>query len=159
MHAYPFICARMAQSSDVHPDAAVVDFINKFFSEMKQCGAETSNHLAKDNEAIVAAAGKVAVQYYHCSHHAKTGDNLLPDRLHFSFKKGFNGIKLYHDPVLITRVRSLPTQAIGFKETAEKGRSFDYFLSKKEGASGMPAQIRIFIGETSGIKIDDLGSL
>ena len=149
----------MAQSSDVHPDAAVVDFINKFFWEMKQCGAETSNHLAKDNEAIVAAAGKVAVQYYHCSHHAKTGDNLLPDRLHFSFKKGFNGIKLYQDPVHITRVRSLATQAIGFKETAEKGRSFDYFLSKKEGVSGIPAQIRIFIGETSGIKIDDLGSL
>jgi hypothetical protein len=48
----------MAQSSDVHPDAAVVDFINKFFWEMKQCGAETSNHLAKDNEAIVAAAGE-----------------------------------------------------------------------------------------------------
>jgi hypothetical protein len=59
----------------------------------------------------------------------------------------------------ITRVRSLATHAIGFKETAEKDRSFDCFLSKKEGVSGMPAQIRIFIGEASGIKIDDLGSL
>jgi hypothetical protein len=61
--------------------------------------------MAKDNEAIVAAAGKVAVYTIlsfsdcDCSHHAKTGDNLLPDRLHFSFQKGFNGIKLYHDPV------------------------------------------------------------
>ncbi len=151
--------APMAQAGDVQPDPAVVEFINKFFAEMKKVGAENSDPGAADIDAKVAAAGKIAMGYYHKSHHAKAGDNLLPDRLRFSFKKGFNGIKFYQDPVKITRVRALTTQAIGFKETAEKGKSFDYFLAKKEGVSGMPAQIRIFIGETSGIKIDDLGSL
>jgi hypothetical protein len=149
----------MSHTSDVQPDAAVVEFINSFFREMKRLGAETSDPSAADNEAVVAAAGKVAMQFYHRSHHAKAGDNLLPDRLRFSFKKGFNGIKFYKDPVHVTRVRALTTQAIGFKETAESGRSFDYFLAKKDGAAGLPAQMRIFVGETSGIKIDDVGSL
>ena len=146
-------------AGDVQPDPAVVEFINKFFADMKKAGAETATPNDGDIDAKVAAAGKVAMGYYHKSHHSKAGDNLLPDRLRFSFKKGFTGIKFYQDPVKVTRVRALTTQAIGFKETAEKGKSFDYFLAKKEGVSGMPAQVRIFIGEQSGIKFDDVGSL
>ena len=149
----------MSHASDVQPDAAVVEFINRFFSEMKTLGADASDPSSAQNESNVSAAGKIAMQYYHHSHHAKAGDNLLPDRLRFSFKKGFNGIKYYQHPVQITRVRALVTQAVGFKETAEKGHAFDYFLAKRDGVSGMPAQIRIFIGESSGIKIDDVGSL
>ena len=149
----------MSHASDVQPDAAVVEFINRFFSEMKALGADASDPSSAGNESNVSAAGKIAMQYYHHSHHAKAGDNLLPDRLRFSFKKGFNGIKYYQHPVQITRVRALATQAVGFKETAEKGHAFDYFLAKRDGVSGMPAQIRIFIGESSGIKIDDVGSL
>jgi|GEM_PF-1181445 len=148
-----------AAAGDVQPDPAVVEFINKFFADMKKAGAEAANPNDGDIDVKVAAAGKVAMGFYHRNHHAKSGDNLNPDRLRFSFKKGFTGIKFYQDPVKITRVRALTTQAIGFKETAEKGKSFDYFLAKKEGVSGMPAQIRIFIGEQSGIKIDDVGSL
>jgi hypothetical protein len=72
---------------------------------------------------------------------------------------GYNGIKYYQYPVQITRVRALVTQAVGFKDTAEKGRAFDYFLAKRDGVSGLPAPIRVFIGESSGIKIDDVGSL
>lgn len=151
--------APVVHAGDVQPDPAVVEFINKFFADMKKAGAEAANPNDGDIDSKVAAAGKVAMGYYHRHHHAKSGDNLNPDRLRFSFKKGFTGIKFYQDPVKITRVRALTTQAIGFRETAEKGKSFDYFLAKKEGVSGMPAQIRIFIGEQSGIKIDDLGSL
>ena len=124
----------MSHASDVQPEAPIVAFINNFFAEMKQMGADSSDPSAADNEANVCAAGKIAMQYYHHSHHAK--DNLLPDRLRFSFKKGFNGIKFYQDPVHITRARALATHAIGFKETAEKGKLFDYFLAKKDGVAG-----------------------
>ena len=32
---------------------------------------------------------------------------------------------------------ALATQGVGYKETAEKGRLFDYFLAKREGAGGV----------------------
>jgi hypothetical protein len=148
-----------AAPGDVEPDEKIVAFINEYFTKMKEAGAETATPNDSDIDAKVAAAGKIAMNYYHRSHHSKAGDNLLPDRLRFSFKKGFTGIKFYQHPVKVTRVRALTTQAIGFKETAEKGKSFDYFLAKKEGVSGMPAQVRVFVGEQSGIKFDDTGSL
>jgi hypothetical protein len=127
----------MSHAGDVQPDASVVEFINNFFGDMKRLGANSSAPSDADNESNVSAAGKVAMQYYHHSHHAKAGDNLLPDRLRFSFKKAFNNIKFYEDPVRITRVRALATQGVGYKETAEKGRLFDYFLAKREGAGGV----------------------
>jgi hypothetical protein len=148
-----------AQAADTKPDPKVVEFINSFFTKMKETGADAANPNDADIDKKVAEAGKVAMGFYHKSHHAKSGDNLLPDRLRFSFKKGFTGIKFYEHPVKVSRVRALTTQAIGFKETAEKGSSFDYFIDKKAGVSGRPAQIRIFINEAGDIKIDDLGSL
>ena len=104
---------------------------------MKALGNDSSDPSSAENEANVSAAGKVAIQYYHHSHQAKAGDNLLPDRLRFSFKKGSNGIKYYQHPVQITRVRTLVTQAVGFKDAAERGRAFDYFLAKRDGAAGL----------------------
>jgi hypothetical protein len=145
--------------ADVEPDPKVVEFINELFVKMKEAGADAADPNEAGITSKVETAGKIAQKFYHKSHHAKAGDNLLPDRLRFSFKKGFTGIKFYEHPVKVSRVRKLTTQAIGFKETAERGTAFDYFIDKKPGVSGRPAPIRIFIGEMSGITIDDLGSL
>jgi hypothetical protein len=145
-----------AAPTDVPPDAKVVAFINGFCKEMLAAGAQD---LKDPTDQQVAELGKKVMKFYHKSHYANAGDNLLPDRLRFSFKKGISNLKFYDCPVNVTRVRKTTTTGIGFKETAEKGSVYDYFLKKKEGVSGMPAQVRVFVNEGGQIFFDDLGSL
>jgi hypothetical protein len=144
-----------AAAGDVPQDPKVVEFINKFCADIGAAAQASDNN----DDVAVSELGKKAVKYFHKSHYDNTGANLKADRLRFSFKKGSGDLKFYDCPVKITRVRKTGTTAIGFKETGEKGAVYDYFLAKKAGVSGMPAQIRIFVSETGGIWIDDVGSL
>ena len=112
----------------------------------------------KAESKVYSALGKQAMKFYHRSHYNNAGDNLKDDRLRFSFKKGATDLKFYECPVKITRVRKTATSGIGFKETAEKGSVYDYFLAKKAGVSGLPAQVRVFVNEKGEISFD-LGSL
>lgn len=145
----------LAAAGDVPQDPKVVEFINKFCSEIGEA-AKTVN---SNDDAAVSELGKKAVKFFHKSHYDNTGANLKADRLRFSFKKGSGNLKFYDCPVKITRVRKTGTTAIGFKETGEKGAVYDYFLAKKAGVAGMPAQIRIFVSEAGVISVDDVGSL
>jgi hypothetical protein len=52
--------------------------------------------------------------------------------------------------VKITRIRRTGVSAIGFRETAEKGKVTDYFVAKKDGVNGMPAPVKIFFPEGGG---------
>lgn len=147
--------ARAGAPTDVPPDPKVVEFINGFCADMGAAAKEKAGM----TDADISELGKKAMKYYHKSHFNGAKDNLKDDRLRFSFKKGIGNLKFYKCPVEITRVRKTNTSGIGFKDTAEKGQVFDYFLKKNDGVAGMPAQIRVFVNEKGEISFDDLGSL
>lgn len=112
------------------------------------------------NEASIDAAIKAALPYLHKSLLGPGGSDVSADLRRFSFKKAWENAKFYAQPVKITRVRKTSTTAIGFRETAEKGKVVDYFVGKKEGVSGMPAPVKIFFPEGGGEpKISYVGSL
>ncbi len=144
-----------AGPTDVQPDPKVVEFINTFCAEMNAA----TKDMPSPSDGDISELGKKAMKFYHRSHYNGAKDNLKDDRLRFSFKKGMSNIKFYDCPVKITRVRKTATSGIGFKDTAEKGLVFDYFLKKKDGVAGMPAQVRVFVSEKGEISFDDLGSL
>lgn len=106
------------------------------------------------------AAVKAALPYLHKSLLAPGGGDVSSDLRRFSFKKAWENARFYAQPVKITRIRRTGLSAIGFRETAEKGKVSDYFVAKKEGASGMPAPVKIFFPEGGGDpKISYVGSL
>lgn len=106
------------------------------------------------------AAVKAALPYLHKSLLAPGGGDVTGDLRNFSFKKAWSNAKFYAQPVKITRIRRTGLSAIGFRETAEKGKVSDYFVGKKEGVNGMPAPVKIFFPEGGGEpKISYVGSL
>lgn len=106
------------------------------------------------------AAVKAALPHLHKSLLAPGGGDVSADLRRFSFKKAWENAKFYAQPVKITRVRRTGTSAIGFRETAEKGKVTDYFVAKKDGVNGMPAPVKIFFPEGGGEpKISYVGSL
>jgi hypothetical protein len=106
------------------------------------------------------AAIKAALPFLHKSLLAPGGGDVSSDLRRFSFKKAWENAKFYAQPVKITRIRRTGISAIGFRETAEKGKVSDYFVAKKEGVSGMPAPVKIFFPEGGGEpKISYVGSL
>ena len=112
------------------------------------------------NEANFDAAVKAALPYLHKSLLGPGGGDVTADLRRFSFKKAWSNAKFYAQPVKITRVRKTGTSAIGFQETAEKGKVVDYFVAKKDGVAGMPAPVKVFFPEGGGEpKISYVGSL
>lgn len=106
------------------------------------------------------AAVKAALPYLHKSLLGPGGTDVSADLRRFSFKKAWENAKFYAQPVKITRIRRTGVSAIGFRETAEKGRVTDYFVAKKEGVNGMPAPVKIFFPEGGGEpRISYVGSL
>ena len=106
------------------------------------------------------AAVKAALPYLHKSLLAPDGADVTNDLRNFSFKKAWSNAKFYAQPVKITRIRRTGVSAIGFRETAEKGKVTDYFVGKKDGVNGMPAPVKIFFPEGGGEpKISYVGSL
>jgi hypothetical protein len=119
------------------PDPAAVAKISKF---IELCVSNTD----------INEAGKkvVAASLVHKSKLDPTGAQLNADSLRFAFKKAFENAKLYEPK--ITRVVLTGTTAVGFKETASKGKLYKYFVAKKEGVTGMPAPIQVFFPEGGG---------
>jgi hypothetical protein len=75
---------------------------------------------------------------------------LTKDVYSFSFKKAHQNAKFYKNPVSITRTRLRKTTPVGYQETAEEGKTIDYFIDKKEKKNGMPAPIQIFFPANGG---------
>jgi hypothetical protein len=106
------------------------------------------------------AAVRAIVPYVHRSLLDATGAQLTTDVRQFSFKKAFGAAPLYGVPVKVTRTRPSNVTAIGFGATAERGRSVDYFVAKRDGQPGMPAPVTVFFPESGGApKVSYLGSL
>lgn len=145
----PLSFTRPAQAQMDEPvDARAEKLLNDFLAAM------TAN---PDN---MDAAVKAALPFLHKSLLAPGGSDVSADLRRFSFKKAWENAKFYAQPAKITRVRRTGTTAIGFRETAEKGRVIDYFIAKKEGVNGMPAPVKIFFPEGNGEpRLSYLGSL
>mgnify|MGYP003966049111 CR=1 FL=1 len=135
-----------AHAEDVKPDPKAEELLNKFMTAL----------LVEDE----AASAKAVMSLVHKSLLSNDKSDLSPDLRRFSFKKAHGGAGHYTSPVKITRVRKTGITAIGFKETAEAGAVYDYFISKKEGVTGMPAPVKVFFPKDGGeLKISYMGSL
>jgi hypothetical protein len=147
--ATPLFHPRPAQAQMDEPvDARAEKLLNDFLAALTG---------SPDN---MDAAIKAALPHLHKSLLAPGGGDVSSDLRRFSFKKAWENAKFYAQPVKITRIRRTGTSAIGFRETAEKGKVTDYFIAKKEGTSGMPAPVKIFFPEGGGEpKISYVGSL
>lgn len=133
-------------SQDVQPDPKAVEVINNF---MKALSIE-------DFEQSV----KAAMPYLHKSLLNDAGNDISPDLRRFSFKKAHDGVKFYAIPATITRVQKTTQTQVGFGPTAEAGEVYKYFVGKKEGVSGMPAPLQVFIPNGGGEpKLVNIGSL
>lgn len=143
----PLAAAQPAQADEA-VDPRAEKLLNDFLAAL------TANPQSLD------AAAKAALPHLHKSILAPGGDDISADLRRFSFKKAWENARFYAQPVKITRIRKTGTSAIGFRETAEKGRVVDYFVGKKEGVNGMPAPVKIFFPEGGGApKISYVGSL
>ena len=145
----PTLQPQVAQAQMDEPlDPRAEKLLNDFL------GALTSNAVDMD------AAIKAALPHLHKSLLAPGGGDVSRDLRSFSFKKAWQNAQFYAQPVKITRIRKTGTTAIGFRETAEKGKVTDYFVAKKEGVNGLPAPVKIFFPDDgSAPKIAYVGSL
>lgn len=112
------------------------------------------------NEGDLDAAIKAALPHLHKSLLAPGGSDVSADLRRFSFRKAWQNAKFYAQPIKLTRIRKTGTSAIGFAETAEKGKVCDYFVGKKDGVNGMPAPVKVFFPADGGApKISYVGSI
>lgn len=132
-------------AKDTEPKA--MELLNKFLEAL----------LIEDADA----SAKALLPLVHKSLMDDNGDDLTRDLRSFSFKKAHSNAKFYQSPVRVTRVRKTDSRtAIGYGDSAEKGRIEDYFIAKKQGVNGMPAPVQIFFPANGGEpKIAYMGSL
>ncbi|MDQ7823452.1 MAG: hypothetical protein RDV48_11700 [Candidatus Eremiobacteraeota bacterium] len=103
---------------------------------------------------------RAVIPLVHRSMLTEDGKDLDRDTKDFSYKKACQNVGFYRYPADIKEVHKGNVYTIGWKETAEKGRTDRYFIRKKPGASGVPAPLSVFLPENGGPpKIVDMGSL
>lgn len=96
----------------------------------------------------------------HKSMLTRDGKDLDRNVKEFSYKKACSAARLYALPVEIYEVHKGNVTTVGFKETAERGRSDKYFVSKKPGVEGRPTPLHVFWPEDGGEpKLINIGSL
>ncbi len=133
-------------SAQEAPDPRAVELLNKLLEAL----------LVKD----ARASAQAVLPLVHKSLLSDRGTDLSRSVKDFSFKKARQGVGLYKLPVQITRVARGKVTTIGFKQTAEKGRTDRYFVAKRDAVAGLPAPIHVFFPEEGGPpKIVDMGSL
>jgi hypothetical protein len=103
---------------------------------------------------------EAVVPLMHKSMLSKDGKDLDRNVKEFSYAKACGGAKFYAIPVEIYEVHKGNVTTIGFKETAERGRTDKYFVAKKAGQAGRPAPLHVFWPEDGGPpKLVNVGSL
>jgi hypothetical protein len=136
-----------AVAQEAAPDPKAVEKIDQF---LKIC---------VETPTLEEAAKKVvAANLVHVSMLDKNDKTKLnADKMRFSFKKAYENAKFYETK--ITRIQKTSVTAIGFKETAQKGTLFKYWVAKKEGQAGLPAPVQVFFPEGGGEPVlNDFGS-
>jgi len=130
----------------ISPDAKAVEVINKLLAAFS----------LTDSELRL----KAVIPLLHKSMYTNDGKDLSKNVKDFSYKKAVENVKFYSIPAVITEVHKGNVTAIGFKETAERGRTDKYFVGKKDAKNGRPAPIHIFFPENGGEpKVVNIGSL
>lgn len=110
----------------------------------------------EDPQARLAAI----IPLVHKSMLTRDGKDLDRNTKDFSYKKACGAAKLYALPVQISEVHKGNVTTIGFKETAETGRTDKYFVAKKDGVQGRPAPLHVFWPQNGGEpKLVNFGSL
>jgi hypothetical protein len=109
------------------------------------------------------AAGKELVKIAGGGLVSPDGNALRADVVEHSLKKDHDAIKLYADPVEITRVNKTNSGAQGFGASAIKGTMYKIWIGKKQGEAGKPAPISILVPEGHASiktpKVVNIGSL
>jgi hypothetical protein len=143
---FSFLAWLVNAQSKMQTDERAIELLNNFMQTL----------MIEDFEE----SAQQMLKYTHKSLWNADGTNLSRDLRDFSFKKAKSNAKFYQVPVKITRVRETNVSAIGYAETAEKGKVVDYFIAKKAGVNGMPAPVKIFFpADGSAPKISYMGSL
>lgn len=75
------------------------------------------------------------------------GQSVTSSTKQFGLKKDFNDIKVYADPIIITRVNATPSNGQGYGATKIKGMVYKVWIRKKDPANGMPAPVSIMVPE------------
>ena len=103
---------------------------------------------------------QAVLPYVHKTLKSRNGKTLTRDVIRFSFKKASQNVKFYKVPANIYEVHEGRAKTVGWKETAERGRTDKYFVNKKDDVEGRPAPIAVFIPEKGGDpKVIGFGSL
>jgi hypothetical protein len=109
-----------------------------------------------DTEARV----KAVLPLVHASLRNRQGTDLDRNIREFSFKKASRGAGLYTSPANVTEVHKGRESTIGFRETAERGRTDKYFVAKIDPSNGRPAPLHVFWPANGGKpSIVNMGSL
>lgn len=75
------------------------------------------------------------------------GKSLRSQTKQFGLKKDYNDIKVYADPIVITRVNATPSNGQGYGASKIKGMVYKIWIQKKDPALGMPAPVSIMVPE------------
>ncbi|MCA9544899.1 MAG: hypothetical protein KC613_10930 [Myxococcales bacterium] len=130
----------------IPPEAKAVEIITQFL-----------------NAARIEDEGKrlqAVLPLLHKSMKSADGKDLPPNVKRYSYKKACDGAKFYQVPAKIFEVHKGNTVTVGFKETAEKGRTDKYFVEKKAGIAGRPAPLHVFFPADGGAPtLINIGSL
>lgn len=140
-----FLSPALLAIEKIEPDPAAVELLNQLLQALQ---------IADADKRLAAVLPLV-----HKSLLTTDGKDLARTTKDFSYKKACSGAALYASPVVITEVHKGSQTTIGFKETAESGRTDKYFLAKKEGVAGRPAPIHVFWDSQGKPKIVNMGSL
>jgi hypothetical protein len=135
-----------AAPKKVAPDPKGVQVVNELLAALAQT----------DDKARLEAVLPVM----HKSMLTSDGKDLAPNVKNYSYKKACQNVQFYAQPAAIGEVHELSEQTVGFRETAERGIVFKYFVKKKEGVAGMPAPIHVLFPSDGGTpKCINIGSL
>jgi hypothetical protein len=130
----------------IDPDPAAVELCSKLLEAL--C---TENYDARI---------KAVLPLVHSSLRNRQGTDLDRTVKDFSFKKASGAAKLYGPPAVVTEVHKGRESTIGFRETAERGRTDKYFVAKLDPANGRPAPLHVFWPSNGGKpSIVNMGSL
>lgn len=135
-----------AAPKKVDPDERGVKVVNELLAALS----------LPDDKARIPAV----IPTLHKSLLTADGKDLARNIKDFSYKKAYSNVQFYSQPAVISEVHELSEQTIGFRETAERGIVYKYFVSKKEGVAGRPAPIHVFFPSDGGApKCINIGSL
>lgn len=140
----------------INPKAQAIEKIDPDPVAVNLCSQLLESLQLGDHDATI----KAVLPLVHPSLRNRQGTDLDRNVKEFSFKKASAAAKLYGPPAQVSEVHKGRESTIGFRETAERGRTDKYFLAKIDPANGRPAPLHVFWPANGGKpSIVNMGSL